>query len=123
MLFLSEVEVLMLRRRQIFPFLFVAILIFITFGCGRDSSVGCSSGEIGTIKLAWNPSTDPDVAGYKVYYGTAPRTYGPGIDVGNVTTYALTGLIKGQKYYITITAYTKSNRESRFSNEVTGIAK
>jgi hypothetical protein len=121
--FLYEVEVLMLRRRQIFPLLCVAMLISITLGCGRDGSVGCSSGEIGTIKLAWDPSTDPDVAGYKVYYGTAPRIYGPGIDVGNVTTYALTGLIKGQKYYITITAYTKSNRESRFSNEVTGVAK
>jgi fibronectin type 3 domain-containing protein len=113
----------MSRRRQIFPLLFVAMLISMTFGCGRDGSVGCSSGGIGTIKLAWDPSTDPDVAGYKVYYGTAPRTYGPGIDVGNVTTYTLTGLIKGQKYYITITAYTKSNRESRFSNEVTGVSK
>ena len=114
---------LTLRRRQIFAFLLVALFIVITVGCGRDGSVGCSSGEIGTIKLAWDPSTDPDVVGYKVYYGTAPRTYGPGIDVGNVTTYALTGLIKGQKYYITVTAYTKSSRESRYSNEVTEVAK
>jgi fibronectin type 3 domain-containing protein len=113
----------MLRRSQIFPLVCVALLISIPLGCGRDGSVGCSSGEIGTIKLAWDPSTDPDVVGYKVYYGTAPRTYGPGIDVGNVTTYALTGLIKGQKYYITVTAYTKSNRESRFSNEVMELAK
>lgn len=111
------------RHRQIFPLLFVAVLIFMTFGCGRDSSVGSSSGEIGSINLVWDPSTEPDVAGYKIYYGTAPRTYGSGIDVGNVTTYALTGLIKGQRYYIVVTAYTKSNRESGFSSEVTGVAK
>ena len=73
--------------------------------------------------MAWDPSTDPDVAGYKVYYGTASRTYHPGIDVGNTTTYALTGLIKGQKYYIAVTTYNRSHRESPFSNEVTGIAK
>ena len=114
---------LRLRRRQIFSFLFVAMFIFITFGCESDSRVGCSSGEIGTINLVWNPNTEPDVAGYKVYYGTAPRTYGPGIDVANVTSYSLTGLIKGQKYYIVVTAYNRSKQESRFSNEVTGVAK
>lgn len=113
----------MLRRRRIFSFLLVAMFISITFGCGRDGSVGCSSGEIGAIILVWDPSAGPDVAGYKVYYGTASRTYHPGIDVGNVTTYALTGLIKGQKYYIAVTAYDRSNSESPFSNEVTGVAK
>ena len=75
------------------------------------------------IKLAWDPSNEPDVAGYKVYYGTAPGTYGPPIDVGNVTSYALTGLIKGEKYYIAVTAYDTSKHESGFSKEVSGIAK
>jgi hypothetical protein len=43
--------------------------------------------------------------------------------VGNVTSYALTGLIKGRKYYITVTAYDKSKGESGFSDEIIGIAK
>jgi hypothetical protein len=84
---------------------------------------GCSSREIGSIKLAWDPSTDPNVAGYKVYYGRSPGKYAPGIDVGNVTTYDLTGLIKGQKYYLAITAYDKAGKESKFSTEIIGTAK
>ena len=73
--------------------------------------------------MAWDPNTEPDVAGYKVYYGTSPRTYGPGIDVGSVRTFALTGLIKGRRYFIAVRAYDTSRHESDFSNEVTGIAK
>ena len=83
----------------------------------------CQSALAAQIKLAWDANAESDLAGYKVYYGTASRTYHPGIDVGNVTTYALTGLIKGQKYYIAVTTYNRSHRESPFSNEVTGIAK
>jgi hypothetical protein len=63
------------------------------------------------------------VAGYKVYYGTSPGKYGPGFTVGNVITYELTGLTKGQKYYLAITAYDKSGKESKFSTEIVGTAK
>jgi hypothetical protein len=70
------------------------------------------------IKLAWDPNTEPDLAGYKVYYGTASRAYGPPIDVGNVTTYTLTGLTPGQTYYIAVTAYDTSKNASGYSNEV-----
>jgi fibronectin type 3 domain-containing protein len=73
--------------------------------------------------LAWDASPVANVVRYKIYYGTASRTYGPGIDVGKVTSYAVTGLIKGRKYYIAVTAYDKSKRESGFSAEVIGIAK
>ena len=111
-------------RTQTLSFLFLTILFLLASGCsGERVGKGCSSGEIGGINLAWDASPAPDVVGYKVYYGTAPRTYGPGIDVGNVTSYALTGLIKGRRYYITVTAYDKSKRESRFSDEIIGIAK
>jgi hypothetical protein len=70
-----------------------------------------------------SPGTDPAVAGYMVYYGTSPGKYGPGIAVGNVTIYDLTGLIKGKTYYVVVTAYDKSGNESRFSSEIRGIAK
>jgi fibronectin type 3 domain-containing protein len=114
----------MLKRTQILCLLLLIILFLLASGCrGERVGKGCSSGEIGGINLAWDPNPAPDVAGYKVYYGTAPRTYGPGIDVGNVTSYALTGLVKGRRYYMAVTAYDKSKRESGFSDEVIGIAK
>jgi hypothetical protein len=75
------------------------------------------------MTLAWDPNTEPDLAGYKVYFGTGSRTYGSPIDVGNVTTYTLVGLNQGQPYFISVTAYDRSNRESEYSNEVSGVAK
>lgn len=74
------------------------------------------------IKLAWDPNTEPDLAGYKVYYGAASRVYGSSINVGNVTTYTVTGLIPGKTYFFAVTAYNTSNLESNYSNEVAGTA-
>ena len=76
------------------------------------------------IKLAWNPNTESNLAGYKVYYGTNPRTYSAVINVGNVTTYTLTGLVAGEMYYIAVTAFDTSvpPNESAYSNEVSGVA-
>jgi len=64
-----------------------------------------------------------DLAGYKVYYGTTSGTYDHSIDVGNVTTYTLTGLAQGQTYYIAAKAYDTSNNQSDYSNEISGVPK
>ena len=40
----------------------------------------------GTVSLAWDPVADTDLAGYRVYYGTAPGNYTQSVDVGNVTS-------------------------------------
>jgi uncharacterized repeat protein (TIGR02543 family) len=74
------------------------------------------------IRIAWDPNTEPDLAGYKVYWGKTSRTYEESIDVGNVTTYVLSGLTKGETYFIAVTAYDTENKESDFSNEVSGAA-
>lgn len=71
--------------------------------------------------LAWDANTEPELAGYRIYYGTAPRTYGAPIDVGNVTTYKVQGLTRGQRYYFAATAYDAVGNESGFSNEVSAV--
>lgn len=75
------------------------------------------------MTLAWDPNTEPDLGGYKVYYGTSSGTYGVPLNVGNGTDYTLTGLIEGQVYYIAVTAYDKSGNESVYSNEVSGAVR
>ena len=70
------------------------------------------------LELAWNANTESDLAGYCVYYGTAPQNYGDSIDVGNTTTYRLDGLLEGMTYYIAVTAYDVYENESDFSSEV-----
>ena len=43
-----------------------------------------------TATASWDPNPEPDIAGYKLSYGTAPGTYTTTVDVGNVTTWSLT---------------------------------
>jgi hypothetical protein len=104
----------------------LSLLVLISLAFQLEGSTGCSwfrGDEAGKIKLAWDENKEADVTGYKVYYGTAPGKYGPGIDVGNFTNFTLDGLVKGQTYYVAIRAYTKSGQESAFSREASGVAK
>ena len=74
------------------------------------------------IRLAWDANTEPDLAGYKLYYGTVSHSYGTPVNVGNVTAYTLAGLTQGQTYYLSLTAYDTSDNESDHSSEVSGAA-
>lgn len=70
--------------------------------------------------LAWDANSEPDLDGYKVYRGYLPGDYDYIEDVGNITTYPLTGLALDQEYYFAVTAYDNEDpvNESGFSNEV-----
>jgi hypothetical protein len=72
--------------------------------------------------MTWDPVQVADLAGYRVYYGTSPGTYGAPIDVGNATTHTLTGLQECTRYYVAIKAYDTGLLESEaFSNELSGL--
>jgi hypothetical protein len=70
------------------------------------------------VILAWDANTEPELAGYKIHYGTASGSYTVHIDVNNVTTYVVTGLTAGQTYYFAATAYDSFGNESDYSNSV-----
>ncbi|MDL1958268.1 MAG: hypothetical protein LWX01_00710 [Deltaproteobacteria bacterium] len=70
------------------------------------------------LKLAWDPSTEQNLAGYKIYYGYASGDYDTSIDVGNTTTFQITDLEYDQTYYFATTAYDTSGLESDYSNEI-----
>ena len=74
----------------------------------------------GQVTLGWEPNTEPDLAGYKIYYGNYSRNYTRITDVKNktATSYIITGLIEGQTYYFAATAYNTSGSESNYSAEV-----
>ena len=71
-----------------------------------------------TVTLAWDANTEPDLAGYKIHYGTASHDYSHSIDVGNVTEYTLADLDDGVTYYLAATAYDDDNNESAYSEEL-----
>ncbi len=68
--------------------------------------------------LAWDPNTEPDLAGYKLYYGTSSGSYQQSVNVGNLTQYSLSNLQDGVTYYFAVTAYDTEGNESGYSNEV-----
>ena len=80
------------------------------------------SADAGYLEFAWNPNSEPDVAGYRVYYGTASREYSNSIDVGNITAYRLSGLRDDVRYYIAVTAYDRAGNESGFCEEVSAVS-
>jgi len=89
---------------------------------GISTSASATTLAVNTVSLAWDAVTFANLAGYRVYYGTAPGTYiqakGAGIGVGNTTTYTVTGLTRGVRYYFAVTDFDGSNNESPYSNEV-----
>lgn len=107
-------------------------------GCGNKEGVGSASGTAsatGATTLTWTANTEPDLAGYKVYIGTASGTFGSlagmtnpigaavlsPISTGKGTTFQVMNLPVGQTYYFSVTAVDTSNNESGFSNEASRL--
>jgi hypothetical protein len=103
----------MTKRRRFLAV--VGIVLISLFGAGLTGNV-----LAGQVTLAWDANTEPDLAGYNLYYGLEPGIYGPPnkINVGNVTTYTITGLTNGVRYNFVATAYDTLGNESGYSNEV-----
>jgi len=89
----------------------------LTTGCLFFCLVFSSLAFSADVTLGWDPNTEANLAGYKIYYGPAPRTYATSTNVGNRITYTVTGLSAGT-YYFAVVAYDTSGLESPFSNEV-----
>jgi len=78
-----------------------------------------------SVTLSWDPPTqytdgsplDPaDIGGYILYYGTASQNYTVSVDVGDVTTKTIAGLLDTTTYYFVATAYDIMGTESGFSS-------
>jgi hypothetical protein len=90
-----------------------AILLTLLMALGAPSVLHAQS-----VTLAWDANTEPDIAGYRLYFGTTPGAYPNVIDVHNVTTYQLTGLDVSQNFYFAVQAYSTSGLSSELSTQV-----
>ncbi len=70
--------------------------------------------------IAWDPNTEPDIAGYRVFYGPESRNYIHQIDVGNQTSYA-PSVDWSRPQFFAVQAYTTSGSTSPLSAEVKWI--
>jgi hypothetical protein len=76
--------------------------------------------DAGSLTLAWDPNSEPDLAGYVLWYGSQPGTYTTSIDVGNQTSFRVANLTDGASYYFAVRAYNTRGATSGMSNEIAG---
>ena len=81
------------------------------------------------ISVQWDmPTTNTDgtpltdLAGARIYYGTASSNYTATVDAGMVESLSVTGLTAGATYYFNGTAYNTAGLESDFCTEVAKVA-
>ena len=82
---------------------------------------GVTSAHGGTLTVAWDPSPDPTVMGYRVYVGTGSGAYSEVYDVGNVTTFSYNAA-EGITYFFTVAAYAPGPIVGPRSSEVSASA-
>jgi hypothetical protein len=75
----------------------------------------------GDVTVAWDANPEPEVAGYKIYFGTTPGSYTVSMNAGNITSMVISGLEAGVTYYFAAVAYDSSGNESGFSNEISYV--
>lgn len=80
---------------------------------------------LGSATLTWNASSEKNVTGYNVYYGSKKRTgdcpkggYAKKVGVGNKTSYEIKNLKDGGTYYFSVTSVNDAGKESCFSEEM-----
>src|SRR6516225_8186017 len=73
-----------------------------------------------TLTIAWDPSSDPSVAGYVLYWGAQSGVYTNSLNVGLQTSQPIGGLVNNITYYFTVRAYNSAGALSDPSTEVSG---
>ena len=90
-----------------------------------DASVSCDDSKAPPSPLStarsttieWIPPSDPDLAGFKIYWGPAPGDYREVREV-EVASRCRVGPLSPGRYYFSVTAYDTNRNESSFSNEI-----
>ncbi len=95
------------RAARSLPFFFCANLLF-------------SSAWPGSLTVSWDANSEPDLAGYRVYYSLTAQTYtaASSRDVGLKLVTTFDNLEEGKTYYFVVTAYDQAGNESSYSAEV-----
>lgn len=87
------------------------IVLTLVAGLALAQSAWCAS-------FGWDPNTEADIAGYRLYYGSSSGNYTQSVDVGKVTQATLSGLTAGNTYYAAVAAYNTAALEGTKSTEV-----
>ena len=92
---------------RLFTIVFASVALFFT----------CQVHASQSVNLAWDPNSEPDLAGYRVYFGTGSGNYTQTMEVETPSA-TVPDLTEGVVYYFAVTAYNTEGVESGYSNEV-----
>ena len=87
------------------------------------STVFSARAHAADITLKWTRNTEPDIAGYKIFYGIQSQAYDNVITINDTATepeqcqYTIYGLQEGQTYYIALKSFDLGGNESTYSQE------
>jgi len=99
-----------IMRYMLFVFAIFALII---------SAVVANAGE---VTVAWDPNSEADLSGYKLYQYLSPGGQADPVTVTEVlapaTQVTVTGPPEGETHYFSVTAFDVAGNESGFSNEV-----
>lgn len=94
-------------------------------GPGGTSIQMISVSVVGPVQLSWvapeeNVDGSPliDLAGYRIYYGAASRSYSDMIELGSPGSTSHSLSLASGDYYVAMTALDADGNESAYSNEV-----
>lgn len=65
-----------------------------------------------SLYASWQANAEPDLAGYKLLWGTTANIYADSFTVGRVTAQRIDGLVSGTRYHFTVTALDSAGHES-----------
>jgi hypothetical protein len=91
-----------------------ALVLLIFYSVIGQTSAWTANGA--NLTLAWDPISDPGVAGYRVYYGSGSRVYTNSVAVGT-TSVTISNLAPGTTYYFAVTTVNTNTLESDYSAE------
>jgi len=80
-------------------------------------------GNGSSLQVSWAAGIEPDIAGYRVYWGLESEMYtdSQAVSGAYATMDTISGLMEDSTYYITVRAIDTENRLSYLAFEVTGI--
>ncbi len=75
-------------------------------------------GDSAMVTVGWDANTEPNLAGYKVHWGAASRSYSTNAFVAAPVTQLAISNLTGGTYYFAVTALNTAGLESAYSDEI-----
>lgn len=103
------------------PFIFSKLLTpaaLVALGLVPVAGAADDPATLHSVKLAWNPSTNTDVRGYRVHVESQPGNYNTDVSAGLDASATIPNLEYGKTYYFAVRAINSEGTEGYLSQEL-----